>query len=95
MLDRSAVEAVLEHEFAHAELKHSSGLTRIREFLMTYEAFDGYVAKDLPEVDLFLDAVFTSFAGWLEKEYRRQSKIHELQADRQSADSRIGLLSKK
>lgn len=86
LLDRPAVEAVLEHEFAHAELKHSSGLTRIYEFLMTYEAFEGYVADDMPAVDLFLDLVFTSFAGWLDKQYQRRSKIHELQADRQSAD---------
>lgn len=89
LLDRPAVEAVLEHEFAHAELKHSAGLTRINEFLMTYEAFDGYLADDLPLVELVLDAVFPVFAGWLEKEYRRQSRIHELQADRQSAD-RVG-----
>ena len=92
VLDRPAVEAVLEHEFAHAELNDSSGLTRIHEFIRTYEAFDGYVAEDLPLVDVFLDAVFASFAAWLEKEYRRQSKIHELQADRQSAD-RVGMVS--
>ena len=89
LLDRPAVEAVLEHEFAHAELKHSAGLTRVHEFLMTYEAFDGYLSDDLPLVELFLDAVFPVFAGWLGKEYRHQSKIHELQADRQSAD-RVG-----
>lgn len=89
LLDRPAVEAVLEHEFAHAELKHSSGLTKIHEFLMTYEAFDGHVAEELPTVDVFLDLVFTSFARWLEKEYWHRSKTHELEADRQSAD-RVG-----
>lgn len=86
LLDRAAVEAVLEHEFAHAQLKHSSGLTRIHEFLMTYAAFDGYVARDMPAVSLFLEFVFTSFAVWLERRYRRLSRIQELQADRQSAD---------
>ena len=81
----------MEHEFAHAELKHSFGLTRIHEFLMTYYAFDGYVAEDMPSVvDLIFDMVFTSFAGWLEKEYWRQSKNNELQADRQSAN-RVGV----
>ena len=89
LLDRPAVEAVLEHEIAHAELKHSAGLTRIHEFLNTYEAFDGYLSEDLPLVELFLEAVFPAFANWLWREYRRQSKIHEVQADRQSAD-RLG-----
>lgn len=85
LLDRPAVEAVLEHEFAHAELNHSAGLTRIHEFLKTYEAFDGYLSDDLPLVELFLAAVFPAFAAWLEREYRRLSKIYEIQADRQSA----------
>lgn len=89
LLDRPAVEAVMEHEFAHAELKHAAGLTRIYEFLMTYVAFDGYLADDLPLVEVFLEAVFPPFAGWLEKEYRRQSRIHEIEADRQSA-ARLG-----
>lgn len=89
LLDRPAFEAVLEHEIAHAELKHAAGLTRIHEFLNTYEAFDGYLSEDLPLVELFLEAVFPAFAKWLWKEYCRQSKIHEVQADRQSAD-RLG-----
>lgn len=90
VLDRPAIEAVLEHEFAHAELKHTSGLTRIGEFLMTYYSFEDYIGDDMPGVDLFLDAVFTWFTEWLEKEYRRKSRVHELQADRQSAD-RVGM----
>jgi Zn-dependent protease with chaperone function len=90
LLDRPAVEAVLEHEFAHADRKHSSGLTRIHEFLMTYESFHGYVEDDLPMVDLFLETVLTSFAAWLHKEYLRRSKIHEIEADRQSAE-RVGV----
>ncbi len=90
LLDRPAVEAVLEHEFAHADLKHSAGLTRINEFRMTYESFHGYVEDDMPAVALFLDIVFTSFVDWLSKEHLRLSKVHELQADRQSAD-RVGV----
>ena len=57
---------------------------------MTYEAFDGYIEHEMPILDMFLGAAFSHFAGWLWKEYRRHSKIYELQADRQSAD-RVGL----
>ena len=90
LLDRPGVEAVLEHEFAHAELKHSAGLTRINELRMTYESFHGYVEGDMPAVALFLDILFTSFADWLDEQYLRLSKIHEIEADRQSAD-RVGV----
>lgn len=89
LLDRSAFEAVLQHEFAHADLKHSHGLTRLNEFVQTYETFEGYIEFDLPVVALALAIAFNALNDWLEVELLRQSRRFEFEADRQSAD-RLG-----
>jgi Zn-dependent protease with chaperone function len=89
ILDRPAVEAVLEHEFAHAELKHSHGLTRLNEFTGTYERFEGTLEYELPWVAIVLELGFNALNDWLRSEFLRRSKQYEFEADRQSAD-RVG-----
>ena len=90
LLDRPAVEAILEHEFAHAELRHSHGLTRLVEFFQTYEAFEDYLEDDLPWAAILLAVAFQGIRRWLKPEILLRSKRHEFEADRQSAD-RVGV----
>ncbi len=90
-LDRSAVEAVLEHEFAHAELRHSHGLTRLNEFYETFETFEDYLEHEMPWVAILLSVAFFGIDRWLKPEMLARSRKHEFEADQQSAD-RVGIV---
>ena len=89
-LDRPAVEAILEHEFAHAELKHSRGLTRLHEFFQTYRTFEEFVDYQLPWVSIMLAVVFHGLDQWLQPEMLERSWKCEFEADKQSAN-RVGV----
>ena len=91
-LDRPAIEAILEHEFAHAELKHSHGLTRLNEFYETFEAFENYVEYEMPLVAMLLSVTFYGIDTWLKPEMLARSQKHEFEADQQSAD-RVGTVA--
>ncbi len=89
-LDRPAVEAILEHEFAHAELKHSGGLTRLNEFFLTYRTYEEFVDYQLPWVSIMLAGAFHGLDRWLQPEILARSWKCEFEADKQSAD-RVGV----
>lgn len=90
LLDQPAIEAILEHEFAHAELKHSQGLTRLNEFFQTYRTFEDYVEDQLPWVSIVLAVAFHGLDKWLQPELLERSRKCEFEADQQSAD-RVGV----
>ncbi len=89
VLDRPSVEAVFEHEFAHADRKHSHGLTRLGEFVNTYGTFEDLIEHLMPAVAFVLELAFRLFDLIVKPEFLRRSWQHEFEADKQSAE-RIG-----
>jgi len=81
ILDERAIRAVIAHEIAHAQLRHTSGGANLREFIMASENVLHYADPDRTITGRIARALLNSMLEWLGKEYRALSRENELGAD--------------
>jgi hypothetical protein len=86
VLDERAVRAVIAHEVAHAELRHTSGGTNLADFIAASENVLFYADPESTITGRIAKAFLHSMLEWLEKEYRALSRENELCADLGAAE---------
>ncbi|MBR0829257.1 M48 family metalloprotease [Bradyrhizobium manausense] len=86
ILDERAVRAVIAHEVAHAQLRHTSGGTNLADFIAASENVLFYADPEQTITGRIARALLHSMLEWLEKEYRALSRENELCADLGAAE---------
>lgn len=89
VLDEPAVRAVIAHEVAHAELRHTSGCINLADFIAASENVFLYANPEWTITGRILRVLLHSLLEWLEREYRALSRENELHADLSSTE-RVG-----
>lgn len=89
VLDEPAVRAVVAHEVAHAQLRHTSGSINLADFIAASENVFLYANPEWTITGRILRVLLHSMLEWLEREYRTLSRENELRADLGSA-ARVG-----
>jgi Zn-dependent protease with chaperone function len=86
VLDERAIRAVVAHEVAHAQLRHTSGGTNLFDFLRASESVLHYADPDRTVTGRIAHVLLHSMLEWLDKEYRALSRENELYADGRAAE---------
>ncbi|PPQ15213.1 Zn-dependent protease with chaperone function [Bradyrhizobium sp. AC87j1] len=86
VLDERAVRAVIAHEVAHAQLRHTSGGTNLADFIAASENVLFYADPDQTITGRIAQILLHSMTEWLDKEYRALSRENELGADLGAAE---------
>jgi Zn-dependent protease with chaperone function len=86
LLDERALRAVIAHEVAHAQLRHTSGAAKLWDFIQASENVLHYVDPDRTITGRIVRALLHSTLEWLEREYRALSRENELHADLGAAE---------
>ncbi|MBC9879842.1 M48 family metalloprotease [Bradyrhizobium sp. INPA01-394B] len=89
VLDEPAVRAIIAHEVAHAELRHTSGAVNLADFIAASENVFLYANPERTITGRILRVLLHSMLERLEREYRALSRENELHADLGSA-ARVG-----
>ncbi|UWU76363.1 M48 family metalloprotease [Bradyrhizobium huanghuaihaiense] len=90
VLDERAIRAVVAHEVAHAQLRHTSGSINLADFIAASENVFLYADPEWTITGRIVRALLHSMLEWLEKEYRALSRENELGADLGAAEQ-VGL----
>lgn len=86
VLDQRAVRAIVAHEVAHAQLRHTSGSINLADFIAAAENVFLYANPEWTITGRVLRVLLHSMLEWLEREYRALSRENELHADLGSAE---------
>jgi hypothetical protein len=86
VLDERAVRAIVAHEVAHAQLRHTSGSINLADFIAASENVLFYANPEWTITGRIVRALLHSMLEWLEKEYRALSRENELHADLGAAE---------
>lgn len=86
ILDERAIRAIVAHEVAHAQLRHTSGSINLADFIAASENVFLYADPDWTITGRIVRALLHSMLEWLEKEYRALSRENELGADLGAAE---------
>lgn len=86
VLDERAVRAVIAHEVAHAQLRHTSGGTNLADFIAASENVLFYADPEQTITGRIARFLLHSTIEWLGKEYRVLSRENELGADLGAAE---------
>jgi Zn-dependent protease with chaperone function len=86
VLDERAIRAVIAHEVAHAQLRHTSGAAKLWDFIQASENVLHYADPDRTITGRIARTLLHSTLEWLEREYRALSRENELQADLGAAE---------
>jgi len=86
VLDEPAIRAIVAHEVAHAQLRHTSGGANLRDFISASENMLFYADPDRTITGRIALALLHSMLEWLEREYRALKRENELGADLGAAE---------
>jgi len=86
ILDERALRAVVAHEVAHAQLRHTSGGANLFDFLSASENVLHYANPDRTITGRIAHALLHSMLEWLTREHRALSRENELCADARAAE---------
>jgi hypothetical protein len=86
VLDERAIRAIVAHEVAHAQLRHTSGATHLFDFIAASENVLHYADPERTITGRVAQALLESLLEWLEKENRALSRENELGADLGAAE---------
>ncbi|MDH2342747.1 M48 family metallopeptidase [Bradyrhizobium sp. SSUT77] len=86
VLDERAIRAIVAHEVAHAQLRHTSGSINLADFIAASENVFFYANPEWTITGRIVRALLHSMIAWLEKEYRALSRENELGADLGAAE---------
>jgi Zn-dependent protease with chaperone function len=81
VLDERALRAIIAHEVAHAELRHTSGSINLADFIAASENVLFYADPERTITGRVARALLRSMLSWLEQKYRALSRENELCAD--------------
>jgi len=86
ILDQRAIRAIIAHEVAHAQLRHTSGGANLVDFITASENVLHYADPDRTITGRIARALLNSLLQWLEQEHRALSRENELCADAGAAN---------
>ncbi|WP_338025609.1 M48 family metallopeptidase [Bradyrhizobium zhanjiangense] len=86
ILDERAVRAIIAHEVAHAQLRHTSGGANLHDFIAASENMLFYADPDRTITGRIALALLHSMLEWLDREYRALRRENELGADLGAAE---------
>lgn len=86
ILDQRAIRAIIAHEVAHAQLRHTSGATNLFDFISASENVLHYADPDRTITGRIAHALLHSLLEWLDREYRVLSRENEICADGGAAE---------